>query len=204
MLGFYNYTVYLTYVGLVSAMTGVFFSFAGKLKMAVICLLISGACDMFDGKIARTKKDRTEDEKRFGIQIDSLCDIVCFGVLPAVISFPVGATSALQVVVAALFTVCGVIRLAYFNVTEEVRQTSTTENRKLYSGMPITSTAIIVPLTVYFSKFLGNAFPTVYTSVLAVCGILFITPISIKKPGKAGTLILTIFGVAVLVLLLSL
>jgi hypothetical protein len=42
---------------------------------------------MFDGKVARTKKDRTEQEKSFGIQIDSLSDLVSFGVLPAVIGF---------------------------------------------------------------------------------------------------------------------
>ena len=63
MVGFYNYTVYLTYIGLVSAVTGIFYSFSGNIKAAVICLMVSGVCDMFDGKIARTKKDRTEAEK---------------------------------------------------------------------------------------------------------------------------------------------
>ena len=46
---------------------------------------MSGLLDTFDGKVARTKKNRTEDQKRFGIQIDSLCDIVCFGVCPVII-----------------------------------------------------------------------------------------------------------------------
>ena len=57
------------------------FAVNGHLHLGVMCLAISGLCDMFDGKIARTKKNRTEVEKRFGIQIDSLSDIVCFGVL---------------------------------------------------------------------------------------------------------------------------
>ena len=42
-------------------------SLNGHLDLAVLCLALSGLCDMFDGKIARTKKDRTEIEKRFGI-----------------------------------------------------------------------------------------------------------------------------------------
>ena len=45
---------------------------------------------MFDGKIARTKKNRTEVEKRFGIQIDSLADIICFGVAPSLIAYRMG------------------------------------------------------------------------------------------------------------------
>ena len=72
MLGVYDYTVILTYISLLVSVGGMFFSVTGHLRLAVLCLAVSGLCDMFDGKIARTKKDRTEDEKRFGIQIDSL------------------------------------------------------------------------------------------------------------------------------------
>ena len=82
MLGVYDYTVILTYISLWISIGGMMLSLNGHLDLAVLCLALSGLCDMFDGKIARTKKDRTEIEKRFGIQIDSLCDIVCFGVGP--------------------------------------------------------------------------------------------------------------------------
>ena len=87
MLGIYDYTVVLTYVSLMVSIGGMMLSVNGHLNLAVLCLAISGLCDMFDGKIARTKKDRTEEEKCFGIQIDSLCDIVCFGVGPAIICY---------------------------------------------------------------------------------------------------------------------
>ena len=87
MLGFYNYTVWLTYGSLVSAVIGIFVSLAGHGHpyIGAIFLLISGLCDAFDGMIARTKTDRTEQEKQYGIQIDSLSDLVAFGVLPACI-----------------------------------------------------------------------------------------------------------------------
>ena len=87
MLGFYDYTVVLTYISLVISVFGMTRALAGDFKVAILCLALSGLCDMFDGKIARTKKDRTEDEKKFGIQIDSLCDVVCFGVFPALICY---------------------------------------------------------------------------------------------------------------------
>ena len=72
MLGVYDYTVVLTYVSLMVSIGGMMFAVNGHLHLGVMCLAISGLCDMFDGKIARTKKNRTEVEKRFGIQIDSL------------------------------------------------------------------------------------------------------------------------------------
>ena len=66
MIGYYNYTVILTYFSLMSSMAGMMFTVNGRFKSAVFCLALSGLCDMFDGKIARRKKDRTEDEKKFG------------------------------------------------------------------------------------------------------------------------------------------
>lgn len=56
MLGIYDYTVVLTYVSLMVSIGGMMLSVNGHLNLAVLCLAISGLCDMFDGKIARTKK----------------------------------------------------------------------------------------------------------------------------------------------------
>ena len=84
MIGIYNYTVVLTYIGMLSGFAGITFAMHDNLHSALICLVIAGVCDMFDGKIASTM-DRTQREKRFGIQIDSLSDLISFGVLPAVI-----------------------------------------------------------------------------------------------------------------------
>ncbi len=87
MIGFYDYTVVLTYISLMSSVFGMTQAIEGRYKTAIVCLAISGLCDMFDGKIARTKKNRTYDEKLFGVQIDSLCDVICFGAFPAVICY---------------------------------------------------------------------------------------------------------------------
>ena len=146
MIGFYDYTVVLTYVSLMVSLFGMTLASNGHYKMAIVCLAISGLCDMFDGKIARTKKNRTEEAKKFGIQIDSLCDVVCFGAFPIVICYSMGIRDVLGVAILLLYGVAGVIRLAFFNVMEEIRQNQTTENRKNYQGLPITSSSVALPL----------------------------------------------------------
>ena len=104
--------------------------------------MLAGGCDMFDGTIASTKKDRTRDERTFGIQIDSLSDIICFGVLPAVWVFCVTPKISIAFTAIFVFILCGLIRLAYFNVDEANRQAATAERRQYYLGLPITSSAL--------------------------------------------------------------
>ena len=202
LIGFYNYTVWLTYIGMLSSVIGIFFASSGNTTAAVICLMFSGFCDMFDGIVARTKKDRTEEEKRYGIQLDSLSDVVCFGVLPAVIGISLGATKIFEIIILALFALCGLIRLAYFNVTEETRQKQTSEKRKSYEGVPITSSALTVPLLFCFKKLIGASFPVAYTLLLLLNGAAFITPLKVKKPGKRGLAIMLILGIIFTVLIL--
>ena len=122
MLGVYNYTVILTYIGMLTGLAGIGLALRGGLPWALLCLLLAGLFDMFDGTIASTKKDRTPQEKRFGVQIDSLSDLVCFGVLPAAIVFAAAHGRAVAAVVSGLYALCALIRLAWFNVDEEERQ----------------------------------------------------------------------------------
>lgn len=198
MIGFYDYTVILTYMSLASAVTGMGCAIGGHPIWATLCLLFCGLCDMFDGKVARTKKNRTEEEKAFGIQIDSLSDIVAFGVLPAVIAICVSNWAWYVCAVSAFYVLAGLIRLAYFNVTEELRQRSTTEVRKSYAGLPITSAALIFPtfycavavycmcvedITILLSLFQRTLLPLLLTVTMLITGILFIVPIKVRKPG---------------------
>lgn len=195
MIGFYNYTVILTYIGLASAVTGIYFAMDGRhIIVSVIALLLSGLCDMFDGKIARTRK-RTEPEKKFGIQIDSLCDLICFGLLPGIIGYAVGMNEIYHYFILIFFTLAAVIRLAYFNVMEEERQKHTQEVRKTYEGLPVTSVSLIMPLLYSFRKNIGNEyFSDVYAFVMLVVGIAFITRFKIKKPQMKTMLVFVGIG----------
>lgn len=110
LIGFYNYTVVLTYIGMWIGFLGVMLAIKDRYVGSLICLMLAGVCDMFDGTIASTKKDRTRDERTFGIQIDSLSDIICFGVLPAVWVFCVTPKISIAFTAIFVFILCGLIR----------------------------------------------------------------------------------------------
>lgn len=205
MIGFYDYTVVVTYISLISSIMGMFFAIDGKLPLAVFCLAFSGLCDMFDGKIARTKKNRTDDEKAFGIQIDSLCDIVCFGIFPIILGYQLGMCKIYSLMILAFYGVAGVIRLAYFNVMKEKRQSETSENRKYYQGLPITSMSVIMPLLFMVSVFFPGFryFLVCLHIAMLLVGFLFILNFRFRKPTNRELVILVaVVAVAVLFILL--
>ena len=182
-LGFYDYTVILTYLSLLSAFSGMLAAREGNFTAAILCLLVCGICDAFDGAVARTKKNRTEDEKVFGIQIDSLCDTVSFGVFPAFLSICMGLDGILGKTIAAMYCLCAVIRLAFFNVEEGKRQQTEGGCNKTYRGLPITTSSIILPLVYMTRAFLpGRIFRAVLHIVMALTGFLFVLDFKVKKP----------------------
>lgn len=199
MIGFYSYTVVLTYLGLASSAIGMILTFQGFAKYALFCLAFSGLCDMFDGKVARMKKNRTEDEKRFGIQIDSLCDVVCFGAFPIILCYSIGMRGPAGISILVFYLIAGVIRLAFFNVMEEKRQEETDEARKYYQGLPITSIAIILPLFCTLRPLLGHRFLSELHICILTVGLLFIINFPLRKPGwKMLTLLVAIVSCALI------
>jgi len=184
LIGFYNYTVILTYVGLVCGVLGMKFASEGRLGLAIIFLVIAGTCDMFDGVIARSKKDRTANEKSFGIQLDSLCDVICFGVFPAVYLYFSGVQTAVGIVILALYVLCAVIRLAFFNVLEGNRQLTEGGCAKGYRGLPVTTAAIIFPLFYLLGLLINNneVMVIIYHILPAIVGFLFVLDFRLPKP----------------------
>lgn len=201
MVGFYNYTVILTYIGVVSAVLGIGLSMYGRTSMAVVCLMISGFCDLFDGTIARTKK-RTENEMKFGIQIDSLADLVCFGVLPAAIGFSIGLTHWFEAAALIIYVLAALIRLAYYNVTEEELEFSENTRRVYYDGLPVTTVAIIIPMIYTLRPVMKSGFLLLYAICLLVTAAAFLLKIKVRKLGMKGMIIAAFCGLAVLALLI--
>ena len=181
-IGVYDYTVIITYLSLISGVSGMAFAFEGRIGTAILCLLISGICDMFDGVVARTKKNRTDDEKGFGIQLDSLCDIVCFGVLPAIILYFSGVREVWGIAILVFYILCGVIRLAFFNVLEAKRQASEEGANKTYRGLPVTSISILFPPVYFIGLLLPDAVFTVILHILLLTvAFLFVLDFKVKK-----------------------
>ncbi len=224
MLGFYDYTVWLTYLSLISAGMGIIICLngSGHPFLGVFFLLISGLCDAFDGRVARSKKDRTKMQKNFGVQIDSLADMVAFGVLPACIgnamirvlpSLPERARRHTErmtvfplywicVAIMLFYVLAALIRLAYFNVTEEERQCQEEGCRKFYEGLPVTSASLIFPLILTLQYILPIDVTPLYFIMLVVTGLAFISRFKVPKPGFRGILIMVAVGAVDFIMLL--
>lgn len=199
LLGYYDYTVILTYSGMLSAFIGILSSINEHFKAAVICLMLSGLCDMFDGAVASTKV-RTKSQKRFGIQIDSLSDLISFGVLPAVFLYMYSGKSALSGVISSVYVLCSLIRLSYFNVLEENRQDNTDEKRSDYLGVPVTTVALLLPM-IYLSYFCG-IIKIWFSVMLIILGVFFILSVNVKKPNTYGKIAIILLGTAEIISLL--
>ncbi len=220
MIGFYDYTVILTYMSLLSAVSGIMASLngSGHPYWGMFCLLICGLCDAFDGIVARTKKNRTQIEKNYGIQLDSLSDVVAFGVLPACIGSALlrrsevfhGDSPMMKVLLIvlhallALYVLAALIRLAYFNVTEEIRQEQEGDTvRKEFLGLPVTSAALVFPAVLLLDFLIKPVdLGLLYFVVAFALGICFLLKFKVKKVGLRGVLIMVAIGAAEGILLI--
>lgn len=182
-IGFYDYTVIMTYISLISSILGMTRAIHGDYKTAIFCLAFSGICDAFDGRIARTKKNRTDDERAFGIQLDSLCDVICFGIFPAMICYLLGVRGTLGGILVIFYTLCALIRLGFFNVLEAKRQETETGATKVYRGLPVTSIAFVLPLAFWLQFVLPDfVFMILLHVILLMVGFFFILDFPLKKP----------------------
>ena len=142
-------------------------------------------------------------EKDFGVQIDSLADLIAFGVLPVCIGFALykrdlldleggqktllaGVPLGIIVALSALFVLCALIRLAYFNVTVEETQGSDVEE-KIYYGLPVTSTALIFPSYLlirhlFYMNHINISY--MYYILLMIVAVLFVLKFKMKKWGN--------------------
>ena len=224
MIGYYGYTVWLTYLSAISAAIGITASLSGPghPDVGLMCLLVCGLCDAFDGQVARRKKDRTDMEKAFGIQIDSLSDLVAFGVLPVCIGFSLkkrvlflmledsaytgGVLGKLPfpvlAAVGAIYVLAALIRLAYFNVTEEERQKTEGGTRKYYTGLPVTSAALIFPTFLLIRKFVPADIGFVYYILLLAVAAAFLGKFQLKKPHMKSILVMVAIGAAEFILIM--
>lgn len=216
MIGVYDYTVVLTYLSLLSGSMGIVVSLSGKGHpyFGVFFLLFCGLCDAFDGRVAASKKKRSDFDKQFGIQIDSLSDLVAFGLLPAAIGvalfrrsyfiynffhslnpFLSGCIEGIIYVVLLFYILCALIRLAYFNVTEEERQKKEKNSaRKYYVGLPVTSSAILIPTFMLIQFFLPIDITALYFLLVLGIAIAFISKFHLKKLELRGILFFVFIG----------
>ncbi len=217
MIGVYDYTVILTYLSALSGVVGIILTMTGMGHpyCGALLLMVCGLLDGFDGKVARTKKNRSEYEKKFGVQIDSLTDLICFGVLPAAIGLgqlragrgiftEVGRGAdrpehfgliLILVSIAGFYVLAALVRLAYFNATEEERaEEAKIMGREFFTGIPVTTAALAFPLTLIIHWFTSVDMTTFYFWMLFIMGLLFVSNFKIPKPNKKEFAVIIFIG----------
>lgn len=113
------------------------------LWMAFLLLPLALILDFFDGYVARLNTAR---QSVLGADLDSLSDVISFGVAPAVLGFTLGLRGGWDMLCLTYFVVCGVSRLARFNVTSAALTDSDTGKVKYFEGTPIPTSVVIVVL----------------------------------------------------------
>ena len=197
MLGYYNPSVILTLLSAISASFGIAHALSGGEKGffgAIFCLMFSGVCDMFDGAVAARCK-RNEEEKLYGIQLDSLCDLVAFGALPGCITLSLAENNGFSRVAATLLILSSVIRLGYFNVQETMRDRS--EKLLAYTGLPVTGVSILFPLCLLIGKVLDLNMALYAPGCLCAFACLEVSKLKLKKPYGLGKWLLLVAGILV-------
>jgi len=179
--------------GLLCAMLGIYFAVLGNFPAAMIGLIWAVFFDWSDGIIARRMKGRTKEQGAFGGQLDSLIDIVSFGICPAVILLSYGNFSPWYIPGAFVIVATGVIRLSYFNVFGLV-------DKSTYWGFPLDNNAIILVFLFLLEGLLSpSIFGLILYALLMALAALNVAPI--KTPKFAGRWYYVITGYTLLITL---
>ena len=180
--------------GLLSAVLAIYFAIVGNFPAAMIGLIWAVLFDWSDGKIAKRMKSRTDNQRMFGGQLDSLIDIVSFGVCPAIVLLSYGDFSPWFIPGAFIIVAAGVLRLSYFNTYGLVGESS-------YQGLAIDSNGIFLALLFVFHDLVSTSvFTTLLYLVIVALAVLNVAPIRTPKLSvgwyfgiMAYTLALTLF-----------
>ena len=196
MIGKWNKSVILSYIGLAISILGIFLINKGiEIKYVQICLMVAGICDLFDGTVARRCR-RTEEEKLFGVELDSLIDVVNFLAFPVIILLSLGINEWYSIPVYILYILFGVARLAHFNITTE----DMNKPRKFYEGLPVTYAALLFPIIYLLSYILKqNIFNLVYLISMFIISILLVIKVKIPQPRFISSLLLIVLAIIITV-----
>ena len=134
---------------------------------AVLFIFIAAFLDRYDGKVAR----KFNQESELGKQLDSMSDIISFGVAPALLMYDMTLKDygTIGMILTVLYIACGAFRLARFNITE---------SNGYFSGLPITAAGAILTVSFFFIPIVSAAF---YMFLFPLLSILMISTFSLKK-----------------------
>jgi len=149
-------------VGLLCAVTAIYAAILGRFSLAIVATLWAVVFDWADGIVARSMKNRSEDQKALGANLDSLIDIVSFGVLPAVFLLAYGSFNIWFLPGAFLLVAVAAIRLSYFNVFGLV-------DKHTYQGLALDNNIVILAFLFLSERFFDRSvFSVILYAVLMI------------------------------------
>lgn len=164
-------------LGLLCAVFGIFFAIKGYFLVSIIGVLWAVLFDWFDGIIARKIKGRTKEQGVFGSQLDSLIDIVSFGILPAILLLSYGNYSLWFMPGAFIIIGASAIRLSYFNVYGLI-------DSKTYMGLALDNNVLILAFVFLFESFFSHTtFSIIIYTILMILSVLNLASIPTPKFG---------------------
>ena len=162
-------------VGLLCALLGIYFVVLGNFPAAIIGILWAVLFDWADGIVARQITGRTDYHRNFGGQLDSLIDIVSFGVFPAIFLLSYGRFSSLFLPGAFLIVAVSAIRLSYFNIFGLV-------DNKTYLGMALDNNVILLSFVFLFEGFVNpRLFSIILYALMMVFSFFNLAPVRTPK-----------------------
>jgi phosphatidylserine synthase len=173
-------------VGLFCAVLSIYYSILGNFPAAIIGMIWAVFFDWGDGIIARHMKDRTDEYRAYGGQLDSLIDIVSFGICPAVFLLSYGEFSPWFLPGAFVIVATAAIRLSYFNIFGLVDDST-------YMGLALDNNVIIFAFVFLFDGFFSHTvFSIIIYTMLIVLSAFNLS--SIKTPKFAGRWFYVLMG----------
>ena len=163
--------------GLLSAVFGIYFAIKGNFPAAIIGVLWAVLFDWYDGIIARKLKGRTKEQGVFGGQLDSMIDIVSFGVFPAILLLSYGNYNIWFIPGAFVIIATSALRLSYFNIYGLV-------DSKTYKGLALDNNVLILAFMFLFECFFKHSnFSIIIYTVLMILSALNLSSIPTPKFG---------------------
>ncbi len=157
--GVFLLPVTITSLGLLSGFYSIVSSIDGHFEVAAVMIAIAFVCDGLDGRVARASRTSSE----FGVEYDSLSDVVAFGVAPACLAYTwaLKPLNGIGIVIAGMFVVCGALRLARFNI-----QTDSVDKSR-FVGLPIPGAAAMIAGAALAYSYFELASPRALTTAMA-------------------------------------
>ena len=192
-----------TTASMFSAFLSIFWAYAGKFDQAALAVLISGVFDGIDGKVARL----TKTTSNFGTQYDSLSDVIAFGVAPSLLMYfwILNTEGHLGMLVCFLFSTCGALRLARFNV--QTSSQSTSIPKKFFTGLPIPAAGCTLATLIFFNQYAAIYYDATTISIgliflMALLSLLMVSRIRYAAFKDYGAIKIQPFSYMVLAILL--